>query len=177
MSEPKKLAKAEVELQAPAAMEEVIDSSFADLLKNAKPEDLVGTTPDAEVRKTTALPSNCLIYSPGNLQMLSVAYGRLVRTAGPQVKHVNRVNAHFVKGTKILVIQPAPDTDLTAYEVKRYDSSSAWINLSDLLLEYKLAVETGWKERYAVAYIPKGSPLGKGVAIDLGAVKERSKTN
>ncbi|HEY3366461.1 MAG TPA: hypothetical protein VGK74_15505 [Symbiobacteriaceae bacterium] len=178
MDESKKPPKEEVEAIAAAAMEEVIDNSFADLLQNARPEDLVGTTPGAEVRKTTALPSNCWVYGPGKLELLSVAYARLVRNAGPDVKYVERVYAKLVNGTKILILKPAPATDLTAYEVKRYDgNSSALINLSDLLGEHKLVVATGWKERHEVAYIPKGSPLGSGLAIDLGAVKQRSRVS
>lgn len=176
MSEPKKPSKEEIEQIAAAVQEEVIDSSLTDLLRNAKPEDLVGTTPGAEVRKTTALPSSCWIFSPGNTNLLSVAYGRLVRTAGANVKYVDRVYARFVKGTKILVILPAPPTDLTAYEVKRYKTSGAWVNLSGLLMEHRLTVEPGWKERYAVSYIPKGSPLGKGIFINLGEVQERRLT-
>lgn len=178
MIEPQKPPEEEDEQIASAAMDEVIDSSFADQLKNARPEDLVGTTPGAEIRKSTALPSSCWIFGPGKVELLSVAYGRLVRTAGPNVKYVDRAYAHIVKGTKILIIQPAPDTDLTAYEVKRYDGvPGALINLHALLKEHKLDVATGWKERHDVAYIPKGSPLGKGIAINLGAIKERGRAN
>lgn len=178
MDESKKLARAEIEKIAAAALDEIIDPSVADLLKKVRPEDLVGTTPDAEVPKTTALPPTAWLESPGGLKLLAAAYTRLVRSAGPGVKHVLRVHAHFVKGTKLLVIRPAADNDLTAYEVRRYRSSAgAAVNLSRLLLEHKTAVETGWKERFEVAYIPKGSPLGAGLFINLDAVKERTRTS
>ncbi|HWI63623.1 MAG TPA: hypothetical protein VNT75_17450 [Symbiobacteriaceae bacterium] len=174
MAEPKKTQ----EEIAAAALQEVIDQSLADRLVQIRPEGLIGTTPGAEVRKTTARSSSCWLFSPGRLDLLSVAYGRLVRCAGANVRHVERVTARLVRGTKLLIIQPAPDTDLTAYEVRRYNGNSpATINLSGLLMEHKLAVEPGWKERFDVAFIPKGSPLGQGLVIDLGAVKERSRAS
>lgn len=182
MSEPRpiQLPKEDVEKEqaAAAADEEVIDSSFADLLKNARPEDLMGVNPATEERPATSLPSSCWIHGPGRVELLSVAYSRLVKTAGKGVKYVDRVYAEILKDSKVLVMRPAPDTDTTAYEVKRYDgASSAIVNLSKLLRQHKLAVATGWKEHYTVAFIPAGSALGKGIAINLGAVKERSRTS
>jgi len=74
----------------------------------------------------------------------------------------------------VLVIQAASADDLTAIAVNRYiGSSSIWINLIDLLGEAGLMVKTGYRERYAAAFVPEGSPLWPGLVIDLSHSKQR----
>jgi len=65
----------------------------------------------------------------------------------------------MLKDTKILVLKPAPDTDLTAYEVKRNDgSSSAVINLSELLRQNKVAVASGGRSGSTSPLLPRAAP-------------------
>ena len=112
-----------------------------------------------------------------NLELFAACDRRLTKVvgwAGLNIKRVERVLPSLVRGTELLVIQAAATDDLTAFAVNRYTgSSSIWVNLIDLLSNAGLTVETGYRARYEVAYVPKGSPLWPGLVIDLSQSKER----
>jgi hypothetical protein len=52
-------------------------------------------------------------------------------------------------------------------------ASAVFINLISLLGDAGETVETGYRERFEAAYVPKGSPLWPGLVIDLSQPKER----
>lgn len=160
---------------AAAAKQEVLNRRAMEALLNTKPEDLIAANLDAEVIKGNARRSGCWIHAPGMVEFFAAADKRLTRVADwttMEVKRVERVHANLVKGTKLVIIKPAPAEDLTAIPVNRY-GYSATFNLITLLGEAGLTVETGYRERYEVAYIPKESPLWPGLVIDLSQIKER----
>lgn len=161
---------------AAAKMEEILNKTVFDALMQATPEQVIRASPDAEIIKGTARGSIAWRHAPAMIELLAVADKRLTRTAneaGQNVTKVEKVHAFLLKGTKILVLQAAPSNDMTAYPVSRYRSSGAWINLMSLLGEVGFTGETGWKDRFEVAYVPKGSPFWPGLVIDLSNAKER----
>jgi len=168
----------EIQKDMASAMEETLSKFTVDALMNVKPEDLVSANPEAEVVKGTALKSCGYLHSPAMFELLAVADRRFTKVgnlAGIPGKKMERADARWIKGTKLIVIKAAPGTDLSATPVNRYTgSSSAWINLVSLLAELGLTVETGYREKYDVAFVPKGSPLWPGLVIDLGKSQGRS---
>jgi hypothetical protein len=155
-----------------AVLEEVLAQSTRDVLMGATPKDLVRANPDAEVRKGTERPSTAWIHGPGNLEFLAVADKRFTRVAkwmNLSINKVSRIEATLVKGSKVLILKPAPETDRTAFEVTRYSGKAGgWVNLWQLLAEAGLTVDSAYKERYELNYIPQDSPLWPGLVIDLG---------
>ncbi len=182
-SEEPKVDKIQAEMvkkAAATAIDEVINKSMADRLLGVRPEDLIAPNPQAEVVKGTARRSSAWLHSPAHLELLAIADKRLTRIAAQRgiiVNEVERVHATLIRGTRLVVIQPAGVNDLSALPVNRYEgTSSAWINLFTLLAPENLTVETGYKERFEVAYVPKGSPLWPGLVFDLGRPTGRRKT-
>lgn len=160
-----------------AAKEEVLSQAAFDALINAKPEDLIAPDPDSEILKGNARASGGWIHSPAILELFAAADKRLTRVAewmGMNVKRVDKVKANLLRGTKLLVLKPAQDGDLTAFPVVR-SGNSVTINLIALLGEHGLTVDSGYRERYEIAYLPKESPLWPGLFLDLADVKERRK--
>lgn len=160
---------------AAAAKENVLNKKSMEALLNAKPEDLISADSEAEIIKGRARQSGCWIHSPANVSLFAAAEKRLTQVAiwgGKDVKRVEKVYARLLPGTKLIIITPAPLEDLTAYPVNRHGSQTTF-NLIDLLGEHGLTVETGYRERYDVAYVPKESALWPALVIDLGQVKER----
>lgn len=171
-------ARAEKMMQAAAAAkEEILNRSTVDALLQVAPEDIIHHNPEAEVVKGTAHRSGGWLHAPAHLELFAAADRRLTRVAnwaGLNVKRVERVHPKLVKGTKLLILQPAASEDLTALPVHRYaGSSSIWVNLIHLLGDAGLALETGYRERYHAAYVPKDSPLWPGLVIDLSQPQER----
>jgi hypothetical protein len=162
---------------AAAASDEVISKSLLDTVLNANPEDLITADPDPEVLKGSARRSGGWVHSPGHLEMFAAAHRRLVRVSNEQGipgNHIGQVQAFIIPGTRILIIKGAHKNDLTAIPVSRYKGSSgAWINLFHLLAKVGLTVDTGYKEQYDIAYIPKASRLAPGLMIDLSDRKDR----
>lgn len=156
---------------------QVLNQSVYDALMNVKPDQLKGISQNREVIKGTAQGPVCWLHSPAHLELLAVADRRLTRVGllgGLKDKKVQRVTAQLIEGTRLLAIQASHSNDLTALPVNRYrGGTSAWINLIDLLAEDGLTVETGYRERYAVALIPEGSPLWPGLVIDLDEQLDR----
>jgi hypothetical protein len=167
---------------ADGIVEEIMDQSVMDALNKVTREQLLGPDPDAEAIMGTAYSSSAWIHGPGNVEFLAVADDRLTRIENiereqkqlPLVNRVDRLIGRIVPGTKLLALIAAPDTDLTATEVKRYDGdSSAWANYSELLASRKLGVDSGYRQLYHVAYVPKTSPLWPALVIDLSKPRER----
>lgn len=161
---------------AAAAMSDTLNKSTFDLLMNVQPEDVVEPSPKAELVKGNAHRSVGWLHGPAHLEMLATADGRLTRLAelqGMSLSKVERVKAKLIKGTKLVIIQPAPASDLSAFPVTRFKGKGCWINLITLLNPEGFGVETGYKERFDIAYVPKGSPMWPGLVIDLGDPKER----
>jgi hypothetical protein len=161
---------------AVAAKEEILARSTVDALMNVRPEDLVEADPHSEVIKGPANRSGGWLHAPAHLALFAAADKRLTRVAHLDhimVKKVERVLPKLIKGTRLLVIKAAQTEDLSAIPVNRYGASPAFINLISLLGEAGETVETGYRERFEVAYIPKSSPLYPGLVIDLSQPKER----
>lgn len=156
---------------------EVLTKTTADALLNIKPEDMIAPSPDAEVIKGNAYRSGGWLHSPAHLELFAAADKRLLRCAaqmGMPVNRIDRVKAILVRGTKLVVIRPAAEGDLSAIAVSRSPKSSAvMINLVQLLAPAGLTVQMGWRERFEAAYVPKGSPLWPGLVIDLSQPTER----
>jgi len=168
---------AEVREAAAAAQEEVLHKRMREALINSQPEDVVGVDSEGEVVKGNAQPSTGWLHSPAMMEFLATAYKRLVRAqnlAGNPANTVAKVHAKLIRGTKYLVIKPAPEEDQTAIPVKRHGSST-FFNLIDLLGPERLAVESGYRQRYVVAWAPQESPHWPALAIDLGDPKERER--
>lgn len=163
-------------------IEETLEQSAVDALNRVTRDQLLGPDPDAEAIMGTAYSSSAWVHAPGNVELLAVADDRLTRIENierekkslPLVNQVDRVIGKIVPGTQLLALMAAPDTNLTATPVRRYDGdSSAWANHSDLLASRKLAVDTGLKQLYHVAYVPKSSPLWPALVIDLSKPLDR----
>jgi hypothetical protein len=173
--------KAEELKQAPAvqvpkpgpANEEVLHQDVLAILKNVTPDQLVTVTHDPEVVKGTAYRPAAWFHGPATIQLMAVAVRRLNKLAGLQGKsnrQVEKVQPTLIKGTRLLVLKPAPAEDMTAIPVVRYSgASNVWINLMTLLGPEGVTVETHWKELHPVVWVPKESPLHPGLLIDLGA--------
>jgi len=163
--------------KAPAAHPEVLSKRTLDLLLNLSPDDLIRLNPDPEVIKGRARRPGGWLHAPAHFELFAATNRRLTRVAewaNLHISRVDRVQVSLIKGTKLLIIQAALTEDLTAIVVNRYaGSSSIWINLIDLLAEAGLTVQTGYRERYEVAYVPKESLVWPGLVIDLGQSKER----
>ena len=99
------------------------------------------------------------LHAPTQLELFAAADRRLTRVAGLaglHIKRVEKVLPILVRGTKLLNVQATATDDLTATPVNRYTGSSRiWMNLVDLLGEAGLTVETGYRERNEVAYVPQ----------------------
>ncbi|MDF2629590.1 MAG: hypothetical protein K0R39_3421 [Symbiobacteriaceae bacterium] len=131
----------------------------------------------AEILKGNTLPSAVWTTGPGIHDFTTVVdrrFADIARVMG--VKLVNnkvaRFHAWFVAGTDIMVMFPADPNDLSAFEIKRYDSGTIHANLSNMLIAQGVAVESGYKEFRPVTMIPEGSKLWPGLSIDYsGAIK------
>lgn len=156
---------------------EFLSKRIHDALMNARPEDLIHPDPRAEIIKGGANPSGGWLHSPAHLELFAAADKRLTQVAelgGQVVKQVERVHAVLVKGSTVVVIQAAPSGDLSAIRVTRYDGfSAAWINLISLLGPARLLVETGYRERFDIGFVPEGSILWPGLTFDLSQPQER----
>lgn len=157
------------------ARREILPKSTIDALLNTRPEELISANREAEVIKGNANRSGCWITSPGKVEFFAAADRRLTRVAEwdtINVRQVEKVHAHLVPNSKLVIIKAARESDLTAIPVSRY-GSSAMFNLITLLAEHNLTVQTGYKERYDVAYVPRESPLWPALVIDLDDPQER----
>lgn len=162
---------------------ETLNKNMWETLMNTSWDQTISEEQSAEFRKGTEVDASVWVHGPAQFQFLALADRRLTNSANSMrlentpTEYVERLHARLIPNTSYMVVRPAPNGDLSATEVKRYDASNgAWANFINLLGPTQFRVEFGWKERYAVAYIPKGSPLGYGVVIDLRAPLERRRT-
>lgn len=162
---------------AAAVVEEVINKSVLDLVMNTTEDDLVGPDETAEAIKGNAKPATGWLHAPAVFEFSAVAYKRLQKVAEwAGMKHLDipKIQAKFIGKSKVLVIKPANESDRTAYDVQRHSGkANALVNLFALLGTHGLTEPTGYRERFDVIYVPKGSPHWPGLLIDLGAPKER----
>lgn len=165
------------EEQVAAGMDDVLDQSVLDVLRNIKPEELIGADDQAEALKGNANPSGCWIYGPAMIGLNAQAdkrYTKVSELEGNPKNVVEKATLKLVPGTKLLILKTAKANDLTAIDVNRYSGASGcWINAFSLLGPAGLTAESGYRVRYDVAYIPKSSPLWPGLVINLGKPKER----
>lgn len=170
-------AAMKAKLAGEKAMEDILSQSVLDALMNLTPDQIREIDTSAESVKGTAKPPSVWVHSPARFEFNAASDKRMTRISGwvgMPVTQVSKVKPRHIEGTKLVVINPASENDHTAVEVTRSSSSSsAWVNLWDLLGPVKLTVETGYRVRYNVAYVPKGSPLWPGLVIDLSQPKER----
>jgi hypothetical protein len=162
-----------------AAMKEVLSKSIQDIFLNLRPEDILAPDPDAEIIKGNAYQPAAWGHSPAHYEFNAGSDNRLLRCAklaGIPGNQVQRVHARLIKGTELVAVSPADPNDTTALPVNRYaGNSSAWVNLITLLGPYGLTLDTGYRELYHTAYIPKGSPLWPGIFMDIGKYVKRRK--
>jgi hypothetical protein len=162
---------------AAAAKEEILSKAVLDAVLNADPANMIVGERDPERKKGNLKGPQGWVHGPGHVELLAMAGRRFIKVANDQGlpgRHVERAQASVIPGTEILVLKAAPANDLTAIEISRYKgSSSLWINCYDVLVQVGLTVDTGWKELYDVAYIPKASPLWPGLLINFGDRKDR----
>jgi hypothetical protein len=143
-------------------------------LAQYRPEDFTVNSPIVEVVKGNQYDSEAWLHSPAQLELLSVAYGRLLQVAGKRdakTNEVTGVRVALLKGTKRVIIWPAAKDDPEAIQVVRYESSVR-INLITILAPAKLRVRTGFRERYAVQFAVD-CPFGEALEIDLSLRLER----
>lgn len=159
---------------------ETLSKSMLEALMNTTWEQTISEEQATEFRKGTEVESCVWIHGPARFQFLALADRRLttcgnaMRIEPTTIEYVEKIHARLIPNTPYMVIRPASKGDQSATKVRRYESdSSAWANFLKLLGPTQFRVETGWKERYAVVGIPKSSPLGPGVVIDLSAPLER----
>ena len=159
---------------------ETLKRSMYDALMNTTWDQTISDEQYAEFRKGNEVEACVWLHGPAQLQVLALADRRLTNAANTMnlektpLEYVEKVHGRLIPGTPYFVIRPARKGDLSATKVKRYESdSSAWVNFINVLGPTQFRVESGWKERFAVANIPKGSPLGDGIVIDLSAPLER----
>jgi hypothetical protein len=80
----------------------------------------------------------------------------------------------FVGESNVVLIKPAGELDVTAFEVGYYKGAAGGaVNLYDLLGPSRTTVQTGYRQRYDVHLVPKTSSLFPGLLIDLDDPKER----
>lgn len=169
--------KSEQAKQAPATLDAHLPKKLADLMASVTEKDLRGPNKEAETLKGTTTTPGVWVYSPATFKFSALASRRLTKCArwsGKTDTQVTRVHARFVGETNTVLIKPADPLDVTAFEVAYYSSASGGVvNLYDLLGPANSTVETGYRQRYDVHLVPKGSPLWPGLVINLGESQER----
>lgn len=168
-------APAEVIQAGEIAKEDTLAKHLVDILMNTDPAHLIRPTATAERVKGNSYRTGCWGHAPAMFQFFANTDRRLTRVArmaGINVTRVERIHASLIPYTRLILIQAAPLEDLSATRVTRYNNCS-WANLFDLLAEANLTLETGYKTRFDVAYVPKGSKLWPGLLIDLDQPLER----
>lgn len=162
-----------------AAMKEVLSKSVQDIFLNLQPHDILSPDPDAEIVKGNENQPSAWGHAPAHYEFNATSDRRLLRCAklaGIPGNEVVKVHGRLIKGTDLVAVIPADPNDTTAIPVNRYaGNSSAWVNLITLLAQYGLTIDTGYKELFYTAYIPKGSPLWPGIFMDVGKSVKRRK--
>jgi hypothetical protein len=138
------------------------------------PDDLVLNSHDREIVKTNQTRSHVTLYSPAMLQVLSLAYGRLLKVGemrGMNTELILKLRAALRKSTKQVYILPTDEDDIDGIPINGYgygDGSAVWINLISLLGDTKLQVPTGYRDRFQAAIVDKPeSPVGPALMFNL----------
>lgn len=177
IAEPRKGWWVRLSEETGAAEAEVLSKRVLDLLLTATEADLIYAEPQAETVKGTAKPPGGWMHAPAYLQLFALADRRLTtlaRASGMSATRVAKVQASLIGDSRLLLLRPAGSQDLTAFPVIRYARrSGAWVNLYDLLGPKGITVESGYRVRFDIAYVPKESLLRPGLVIDLDQPKER----
>jgi hypothetical protein len=167
---------AQIAAAGQSAAAKAVEGTKYDWLANITTDDLISIDPEAELRKGNQRESQGWMHGPGQLELLSTAYRRLVKLAGIKAKtpvnHLDKVKVKLVKGSKVVLIAPELNDVPDALPLNKY-GSSAWVNLFELLAPARLTVETGWRERYPVRIAPEGTPMGPCLLLDLTRHLER----
>jgi len=152
-----------IQQAAAAAMQEVLSKTTLDALLNTSPAEVIKPTPEAETVKGSANRPGGWLYGPAQFGLFANADKRLTRLSaieGRPLKQVEKVQPELIKGRTVLILRTAPAEDLTAIPVRRYPGQSgAWINLYSLPGPAGLTVQTGYRELYDIAWVPKESPF------------------
>jgi hypothetical protein len=136
------------------------------------PDDLVLNSHDREIVKGNQTRSHVSLYSPAMLQLLSLAYQRLLKVGemrGMKTDLLLKVRAALRKSTRQVYIWPVDEDDPEGIPINNYDKGSAvWINLISLIGDTKLQVPTGYRDRYQATIARKDeSPVGPALMFSL----------
>lgn len=148
-----------------------------ELVKNATMQDLRGPQPAAETLKGNTSTPGVWVESPAVFKFTAAGGKRLTKVArlsGRADTKVLRIHARFIGASNTVLIKPAGELDLTAFEVT-YPKGlpGGAVNLYDLLGPASATVQTRYRQRYDVHFVPKGSELYPGLLIDLDDPKDR----
>lgn len=165
------------EAQADQTPDTSLPDKLLELVNNATVEDLRGPQPAAETLKGNTSTPGAWGESPATIKF-SAAGGRrltkVARLAGKPDTKVTRVHARFIGNSNTILIKAADALDLTAIEVNYYKGlPGGAVNLYDLLAPANATIETRYRQRYDVHFVPKSSPLYPGLLIDLDDPKDR----
>jgi hypothetical protein len=154
-----------------------LPDKLLDLVNNATEQDLRGPQPMAETLKGNTGAPNVWVDSPATFRFSAASNRRLInvaRLSGMSDNKVLRVHARFVGDSNVVLIKPAGELDMTAFEVGYYKGAAGGaVNLYDLLGPARTTVQAGYRQRYNVHLVPKTSSLFPGLLIDLDDPKER----
>ncbi|HYF76894.1 MAG TPA: hypothetical protein VD973_07175 [Symbiobacteriaceae bacterium] len=178
---PKKRSKAEEEARrALEKFREQADQSTHDLFMNARRDQLHRPDLTAEILKGTTIRASVWTYGPGR-QHFTVQFEERI-TAIAKFMNVKRVNqkvaklqAYFLGDTGLLVIYPAPPTDDSAFEIKRYKNGTIFVNLSDVLIAQGYAVEPNYRELRRVVLAHEDSELWPALTVNFDLKPEERK--
>lgn len=165
--------------QTPAVLDTQLPKKLADLLASVTEKDLRGPATDAETLKGNVTTPGVWVHSPAVFKFSALAQRRLTKVARAASMgdiRVARVHAKFVGNSNTVLIKAADPLDLTAYPVGYYPGAAGGVvNLYTLLGPARATVETGYRQRYDVYMVPKGSPGWPGLLVDMDEPKERKK--
>jgi hypothetical protein len=133
-------------------------------IEPANPPEIQIISADAneEVYGRNQAPSECWLRSPGMLELMSVADGRLARVnelMGNSATRPDKVRVVLTMPDRCLYIQPLNKAQ-SGYVVNHYNSST-WINIRPLLHKANQLIEKGEKWRFGVEIVGKESPIGE----------------
>ncbi|MDF2627307.1 MAG: hypothetical protein K0R39_1138 [Symbiobacteriaceae bacterium] len=178
---PKPKSKAEEEARAALAkFREQADHATHDLFLNARRDQLQRPDLTSEILKGTTIPASVWTYGPGRHNFTVQFDERLVAIAKfMKVKLTNKkvvkLQAYFLGESGLLVMYPAPATDNTAFEIKRYKNGTISVNLSDLLIAQGYAVEANYRELRRVVMAPEESELWPALTVNYEGKPEERK--
>lgn len=151
---------------------------IAAAVQPAEPRRITMDTDDfSETRSRGQYPSECWQWSPGRIELMSMALQRLAKLnaerGGPR-EIPEKVRAAVVMPDKLLYLFPAdPDGHVGLRLVG--EGSSRFVNLRKLLGKHHLWVEQGCKSRFPVEFAGPDSPVGAALVVDLNQELEKTR--